>query len=172
VNFGANHFTTIGPCTPRAGAAVNLPALVLQAFERVPLPEPRLAIQPPKGKTLIGLNTIFSTKSDPFTRTLTLLGRRIELRIHASSYAWIHGDRTTQTTDWAGRPWERGLPMDRYITHIYEDIGAVRPQVRITWSADFRVGNGPWLPVNGTVDRTSPPTDLQVLEAEPKLVAP
>jgi hypothetical protein len=161
------------PCRPGQTAnGPNLPALVLRAFQSIPLPEPHLDIQPPRGKTLIGLETILSTHAGPFTRNLTLLGRSVELRIHASSYAWIHGDGTTQTTDWAGRPWERGLPIDRYITHIYEDTGRFAPSVRVTWSADYRVGNGPWLPVNGAVHRTSPPTDLQVLEAEPKLVAP
>lgn len=160
-------------CDPdEASAQQALPGLVLRAFQRIPLPEPHLAIQPPKGKTLIGLETILSTEAEPFTRALTLLGRRIELRIHATSYEWIHGDGTTQTTDWAGRRWERGLPIDRYITHTYEDTGTVGPQVHVTWSAEYRVGNGAWQPVNGTVERTSPPSALQVLEAEPKLVAP
>lgn len=158
-------------CEPPAPAA-DLPGAVLRAFQRIPLPEPRLDIQPPKGKTLIGLETILSTHAEPFTRTLTLLGRRVELRIHASSYEWIHGDGTTQTTDWAGRAWERGVAIERYIAHVYEDTGNFDPSVRVTWSADYRVGNGPWQTVSGTVDRTSPPAQLQVLEAEPKLVAP
>jgi hypothetical protein len=172
VNFGTNNFTTIGPCTPPAGAAANLPALVLRAFQRIPLPEPHLDIQPPKGKTLIGLETIFSTQAEPFNRTLTLLGRRVELRIHATSYDWIHGDDTSQTTDWAGRPWERGVPMERYISHAYEDTGSVNPTVRVTWTAEYRVNGGAWQPVNGTVDRGSPAATLVILEAEPKLVAP
>ncbi|RJS46465.1 hypothetical protein D4739_09750 [Nocardioides cavernaquae] len=149
-----------------------MPTAVLRAFQRIPLPEPRLDIQPPNGKTLIGLEAIFSTEAEPFIRNLRLLGRSVDLRIHASSYEWIHGDTTTQTTDWPGKPWQRGTSIDSYITHIYEDTGNVQPQVRVTWSADYRVGNGPWQPVNGTVVRTSPPANLQVLEAEPKLVAP
>jgi hypothetical protein len=150
----------------------NLPALVLRAFQRIPLPEPALAIQPPNGKTLIGLETIFSTQAEPFTRNLRLLGQSIQLRIHTSSYEWIHGDGTTQATDWSGRVWERGVPKDRYITHTYEHTGNVAPRVRVTWTAEYRVGNGPWQPVNGTVDRTSPSVQIQVLEAEPQLVAP
>jgi hypothetical protein len=162
-------------CTPGTGNTTigpSLPALVLRAFQRIPLPEPALAIQPPNGKTLIGLETIFSTQAEPFTRNLRLLGQSIQLRIHTSSYEWIHGDGTSQTTDWSGRPWQRGVPKDRYITHTYEHTGDVAPRVRVTWTAEYRVGNGPWQPVNGTVERTSPPATLQVLEAEPQLVAP
>lgn len=172
--WDAEEFSTSGnSCTPGAGnPQESLPGLVLRAFQRIPLPQPQLNIQPPKDKTLIGLETIYSTKAEPFNRTLNLLGRRVELRIKATAYEWRHGDGTTQDTDWAGKPWQRGTSIESYITHIYEDTGRFNPTVRVTWSADYRVGNGAWQPVNGTVDRTSPPADLQVLEAEPQLVAP
>jgi len=169
---GLNYFDA-GPCSPSAASAgTNLPDLVLRAFQRIPLPAPTLDIQPPKGKTLIGLETIYSTKAEPFTRNLTLLGQPIQLRIHATSYTWNHGDNTTQTTDWPGKPWQRGTSIDSYITHTYQDTGNVTPTVRVTWSAEYRVSNGTWQPVNGTVERTSPPTALQIVEAEPQLVAP
>jgi hypothetical protein len=151
-------------------ARPSLPALVLRAFERVPLPEPRLSIQPPKGRTLVGLETIFSTQAEPFTRTLTLLGRQVELRITPSRFHWLHDDSTTQTTDWPGKPWDSDQPdIDGYVTHLYEHTGTVRPGVEVTWSAQYRVGNGPWQDVDGTVTRTSPRAELQVLEGEPVL---
>jgi hypothetical protein len=159
-------------CHDPAITGPNLPALVLRAFQRIPLPAPTLDIQPPKGKTLIGLETIYSTKAEPFTRNLTLLGQPIQLRIHATSYTWNHGDNTTQTTDWPGKPWERGTSIEHYITHTYDNTGNVTPSVQVTWSAEYRIGNGTWQPVNGTVERTSPPTALQIVEAEPQLVAP
>ena len=158
------------PCTPEQAARPSLPAQVLQAFRRVPLPEPQLSIQPPKGKTLVGLETIFSTRAEPFTRTLTLLGRRITLRIEPSSFLWHHGDGTSQTTDWSGKAWDRDEPeIDGYLTHVYEHTGTVRPSVEVTWSAEFRVGGGAWQPVNGTVTRAGAPVPLQVLEGQPVL---
>ncbi|HSX67266.1 hypothetical protein [Nocardioides sp.] len=136
----------------------------------MPLPEPQLSIQPPKGKTLVGLETIFSTRAEPFTRTLTLLGRRITLRIEPSSFLWHHGDGTSQTTDWSGKAWDRDEPeIDGYLTHVYEHTGTVRPSVEVTWSAEFRVGGGAWQPVNGTVTRAGAPVPLQVLEGQPVL---
>lgn len=167
---GATEFSIGSPCEPSSAERESLPALVLRAFERVPLPEPRLSIQPPKGRTLVGLETIFSTQAEPFTRTLTLLGRRVELRISPSTFTWLHDDTTTQTTDWPGKPWDSDQPdIDGYVTHLYEHTGTVRPGVEVTWSAQYRVGNGPWQDVNGTVTRTSPRADLQVLEGEPVL---
>lgn len=83
-----------------------------------------------------------------------------------------HGDQTSQTTIWSGIPWRNGLSMDSYITHVYEHTGHVTPSVSVTWSAEYRVDNGPWLPVNGTVTRASQPTALEIVEAEPRLVAP
>lgn len=171
---GGNGDFTIGePCEPAEAdqaARPSLPALVLRAFQRVPLPEPQLSIQPPKGKTLVGLETIFSTKAEPFTRTLTLLGRQVQLKIEPSSFTWHHGDETTQSTDWPGKAWRNDQPdIDTYITHVFEHTGTVRPGVEVTWSAEYRVGNGPWQDVNGTVSRTSPRATLQVVEGEPVL---
>lgn len=148
----------------------SLPAMVLRAFRRVPLPEPALSIQPPDGKTLVGLETIFSTKAQPFTKTLTLLGRKVTLKIEPSSFVWHHGDGTSRTTDWAGKAWDHDSPdIDGYLTHVYEHTGAVRPSVEVTWSAQFRVGGGAWRPVNGTVTRTGAPVPLQILEGQPVL---
>lgn len=175
MHTGTDVYWMQAPCVgaqASSGPALSLPAAVLQAFRRVPLPEPQLSIQPPKGKTLVGLETIFSTKAEPFTRTLTLLGRQITLRIEPSSFLWHHGDGTSHTTDWAGKAWDRDEPeIDGYLTHVYEHTGTVRPSVEVTWSAEFRVGGGAWRPVNGTVTRAGAPVPLQVVEGEPVLNA-
>lgn len=173
----ANSDHAVGPpCEPseaEQAARPSLPSLVLRAFQRVPLPEPQLSIQPPKGKTLVGLETIFSTRAEGFTRNLTLLGRQVQLRIEPSSFTWLHGDDTSQTTDWAGKAWSNDEPdIDGYLTHVYEHTGTVRAGVEVTWSAEYRVGNGPWQTVDGTVTRTSPRAELVVVEGEPVLNAP
>lgn len=158
------------PCEPSGTSGASFPAAIRRAFERVPLPEPVLSIQPPKGKTLVGLETIFSTEAEPFTRTLQLLGRRMELRIEPSGFAWVHGDGTTQSTDWAGKAWDRDEPeIDGYITHLYERTGTVRPRVAVTWSAEYRVNGGDWQSVDGTVTREGAPAELAVLEGQPVL---
>lgn len=159
------------PCTPTTQTTQpSLPSLVLRAFQRVPLPVSELSIQPPKGKTLVGLETIFSTKAAPFTKTLTLLNRQVQLRIRPASFVWHHGDGTTQQTDWAGKAWDHDSPdIDGYLTHVFEHAGTVRPSVEVTWEADYRVGTGAWQPVNGTVTRQGPATRLRIVEGQPVL---
>ena len=60
-------------------------ALVLRAFQRIPVPASKVSIQPPGGKTLVNLETIFSTEAAEFTRTIGLLGHRVDLEISPSA---------------------------------------------------------------------------------------
>jgi hypothetical protein len=143
---------------------------VLRAFRRIPVPASEVSIQPPGGETLVNLDTIFSTRATGFTRTLGLLGHRVELDIEPSSYRWVNGDGTTQVTDWAGKPWTKGTPLGEFITHRYADAAdRVQPRVDTTWTARYRVDGGPWRDVGGTVTITGQPFDLAVLSATPHL---
>ncbi len=146
------------------------PGAVLRAFRRVPLPESELVIQPPGGQTLVGLETIFSTQARGFTEELRLLGRRVELAIEPSSYTWVNGDGTSQTTDWPGRRWRRGLPMSSYVSHVYDEPVRVVTRVDTTWTARFRVARGDWQEVPGTVTIEGEESPLRVRSASPRLV--
>ena len=143
---------------------------MLRAFERVPLPESELVVQPPGGQTLVGLDTIFSTEADGFTETVTLLGRSVELDIRPSSYRWSHGDSTEQTTDWPGEEWRRGGDASRYVTHIYDDRMRISTSVDTTWTAQYRVDGGAWQEVPGTVTIEGEAASLRVRSASPHLV--
>jgi hypothetical protein len=145
-------------------------ALVLRAFQRIPVPASRVSIQPPGGKTLVNLETIFSTQAQEFPRTIGLLGHRVDLEIWPSRFDWVTGDGADFATDWAGRPWEKGVPMGEFITHTYDDAEGVTTRVDTTWSARYRVDGGPWQDVGGTVMIEGEPFDLTVLSAAPHLV--
>ena len=145
-------------------------ALVLRAFQRIPVPASRVSIQPPGGKTLVNLETIFSTEAQEFTRTIGLLGHRVDLEIWPSRFEWVTGDGADFATDWAGRPWEKGVPMGELITHTYDDAQGVTTRVDTTWSARYRVDGGSWDDVGGTVTIEGEPFELSVLSAEPHLV--
>jgi len=144
---------------------------VLRAFRRIRVPDSEVVIQPPGGKTLVNLDTVFSTQAEGFTRTIGLLGHRVELDITPSEFRWVNGDGTVQVTDWAGRPWREGTPLADLITHRYDDaVHGLRPRVDTTWSARYRVDGGPWREVPGTVTITGSSYDLAVLSAWPALV--
>lgn len=146
------------------------PGMITRAFRRVPLPESTLTIQPPGGETLVNFDTLFSTQAEPFTHTLTMLGQTVELDITPTSFTWQHGDGTHQTTTTPGVPFHENLPQDTYISYQYDDADhTVHPAVDTTWTARFRINNGPWQPVDGTVTMTGDPTTLTILEASPRL---
>lgn len=158
---------------PEAAAAPPqvTPGMVAAAFRRVPLPDSDLALAPPGGKTLVGLETVLWTGAEPFTEGLTLLGQRVELEIQPSSFAWSHGDGTGQETTGPGVPYTEGRPMSDYVSHAYTRISdAFALSVDTTWSARFRVGDGPWRDVGETVTIDGPSVQLEVVEAEPNLV--
>ena len=154
-----------------APADVLTPGRILEAFERVDLPEAPLEVQPPGGVTLVNFDTILHTDAQPFTETVQLLNRQITFDIEPSEFTWTLGDGRTLTTTDPGRAWRSGLPMDEYVSHRYAEAGTVRLQLTTTWSARWRLPSGPWRPVAGTVDITSPPQDLEVTTARPQLVS-
>lgn len=138
---------------------------VTRAFRRLPLPEAQLIIQPPNGRTLVNFETNFYTEQGEFTRTVTLLGRQVELRIWPASFEWRFGDGESDQTTSPGAAYP-----DLEITHEYQQKGRVGPSVDTTYAAQFRVGGGPWRDVAGTVTIAGSPQDLRVVEARPVLV--
>jgi hypothetical protein len=141
------------------------PGLVLQALRRIDLPASDLNVQPPGGRTLVNFETNFFTENGAFTRTVRLLGQRVELRIWPASFGWRFGDGSATTTSDPGSPYPH---LD--ITHRYLDKGRVSPSVDTTYAARFRVGGGPWRDVNGTVTIPGSPEGLRVVTARPVLV--
>jgi hypothetical protein len=141
------------------------PGLVLQALRRIDLPASDLNVQPPGGRTLVNFETNFFTENGEFTRTVRLLGQRVELRIWPASFGWRFGDGSATTTSDPGSPYPH---LD--ITHRYLDKGRVSPSVDTTYAARFRVGGGPWRDVNGTVTIPGSPEGLRVVTARPVLV--
>jgi hypothetical protein len=148
-----------------ASQPVLTPGLVAAAFRRVDLPEAELIVQPPGGRTLVNFETNFYTERDEFTRTVTLLGRQVTLRIWPAEFGWRFGDGHETWTTSAGSAYPK-----LEITHRYLQTGRVAPSVATTYAAEFRVGSGPWRDVSGTVTIPGTPEGLRVVEARPVLV--
>jgi hypothetical protein len=151
------------PAAPAAAPALTA-GRVLQAFQRIPLPHLRSVTQPDE-KTLVNFDTIFYVDADQFQRTLTLLGRRVTLAITPSSFTWNHGDGTSSVTSTPGAPY----PSKDVVYRYQKAHRTVAHSVTIVWTARYRVGNGPWQDVPGSVNTTGPATDLRIAEATPVL---
>lgn len=83
----------------------------------------------------------------------------------AYSFDWRFGDGAALTTTTPGAPYP-----DLQVTHAYRQPGTYAADVTVTWTADFRVGGGPWQAVGGSVTTTSEPLGLWAREATPVLV--
>ena len=155
-------------------ATVDIPAEVLRAFKEVTLPESTITVQPPGGETLVNLPTILSTSAERHQIPVHLGRVNIDvlLEVWPSSFAWHHGDGTSQSTTTPGKPWTEGADMADLITHTYAKTSeGLDLSVDTTWSAQFKVvGQPDWRPVDGTVTIAGAPVTVAVLEAKPQLV--
>jgi hypothetical protein len=141
------------------------PGVVAVALQRIPLPASVLQVQPANGRTLVNFETNFFTDTAPFDRTVTLLGQQVDLHIVPSGFGWRFGDGAVLSTDDAGAPYP-----DLRITHTYERKGDVAPAVDTTYTATYRVNDGPWADVPGSVTIPGAPVALEVVSATPVLV--
>ena len=72
----------------------------------------------------MNFETNFYTERGEFTRTVTLLGRQVELRIWPAEFGWRFGDGTRRRTTSAGAAYP-----NLEITHRYLQTGRVAPSV-------------------------------------------
>lgn len=142
-------------------------AAIAAAVWRLPLPASGLHIQPVKGRTLVNLRTNFYATNAPIERTITLLGRRIHVRVWASRYAWRFGDGSRRSTTSAGAPYPNLLVNHRYLR---EEV--VHPSLSTTYVAEYRIGQQAWRPVSGSASIPSPRQRLDVVTATPRLTNP
>jgi hypothetical protein len=141
------------------------PGMVAAALQVIPLPPSELQVQPANGRTLVNFATNFYTDTAPFDRTVTLLGQRVDLHIVPSGFGWRFGDGKSLETADAGAPYP-----DLRVTHTYQRKGDVAPAVDTTYTATYRVNDGPWADVPGSVTVAGVPVGLEVLTATPVLV--
>ena len=138
---------------------------VLREVRRLPLPKAQLAIQP-ADRTLVNLDTVFSTTAPKFDRTVTILGQRVRIIAKPTRYAWHFGAGATLTTATPGRPYPA---MD--VTHQYTKSDQMhRPRVDVTFSISYSVDGGPTQSLAQTITTEGPAASLTTREATPVLV--
>jgi hypothetical protein len=134
------------------------PGMVLTAIKQFGLPN-LAGHRQPEGKTLVNFDTNFYVTPQPFTRTITLLGRSVDVEATPTQYTWLHGDGTSTATTGPGAPYP-----DLTVTYAYQHAGMVAPSVQVTYAARFRVEGGAWQQIPETVTVDGPVSSLQVVE--------
>jgi hypothetical protein len=139
---------------------------VRRAFEELKLAPGTLVIQPPDGLTLVNFKTNFyTTTTTPTTLTVTLLDQPVTLEATPATYTWHFGDgQTTSTTD-PGAAYPKLT-----ITHDYQLKGDYLPSLSTTYTGRYKIADGPWQTIPGTVTIDGPGQPLRAIEAQPKLV--
>ncbi|MBW9205386.1 hypothetical protein KV097_05460 [Mumia sp. zg.B17] len=138
---------------------------MLREVRRLPLPKASLSIQP-ADRTLVNLDTVFSTVPPAFDRTVTILGQRVHVTGTASRYTWHFGDGATTATTGPGRPYPA---LD--VTHRYAKADRThRPRVDVTFTISYAVSGGPTQTLGQTITTDGVPAALTTHEAVPVLI--
>jgi len=162
-------------CQPTGPPQVSAAMVREQAVRLIPTAAVGVA---PRTSTLVNIQTIMWVGA-PETRTLapvTILGQRVTIAITLDHVAWDYGDGDADTTtdpgkayDSAGDPCATPMCAD-YFGHVYARTGAMTVAATVSWTATFRVGNGPVVPIPGTIDGPAGQSTVRVLQARGVLV--
>jgi len=122
-------------------------------FAELPFEAPTVNLQPDRGWVLVNMDTVVYADGAPQVLTTELLGVPVAVRATPVEFAWDFGDGAAPVvTTSGGQPWP-----NQTIAHAY--TAAAQEQVvtlTTTWSGEFQVaGQGPWIPIAGTVTTTS-----------------
>ena len=143
--------------------------LALEEFRTYSWPRSTVTVQPPGGKTLVNLETVFYTSNnEPATHVFRLGGREVTVEATPVTYVWKHGDGSSESTRSAGHAYP-----DHDVFHVYGTTGSFAVSVDTVYgNGRYRVGQGEWKSIQGapTVTIIGLAADLEVLEATPQLV--
>jgi len=129
----------------------------------------------PNGWAVVGVPANFWAEVRPMTVSGTLLGGPAQVRFTPQVYRWIYGDGSERATGTPGASWAALGQQELTATatsHDYGERGARQARVEVLYSAEYQVGDGPWLPVVGAVTGTTPPAPMLVVTERTVLTPP
>lgn len=135
-------------------------------FRRLPIPAAGLKVQPADRRTLVNVPTNLYAQSQATILPTTILGFPIRVRATPSRFHWKYGDGRALTTANAGGPYPR---LDT--AHTYAQPGRQTVTLATEYTGEYSVDGGPWQPIDGTANVTSPGIGLTVEEARAHLVS-
>lgn len=151
----------------------NIAARILNDFRQLPVNPGTLEAQP-FPHTLKGGPTNFYTTATEQAFNVTILGQAVHLTATPASFTYNFGDTTSLgPTPAAGYaiPEADWLLNKTRTSHIYTETGNYPATITTSFTGTYSVNNGPPLPINGTLDLTTPPKTIQVWKTERALVA-
>ncbi|WP_426004523.1 hypothetical protein ACPFL9_18985 [Paenarthrobacter sp. NyZ202] len=156
-----------------ADVLAEIAARILTDFQHLPINPGTVEIQP-FPHTLIGAPTNTYTTATTQTFNTTILGQNVHLTATPTSHTYTYGDGTTlgPTPDHGAPLPEKHWLQDKTRTsHTYTTTGNYPITVTTTFTGTYSVNNGPPLPINGTLNLTTPPKTIHAWKTERALVA-
>ncbi len=151
----------------------NIAARILTDFRQLPVNPGSLEAQP-FPHTLKGGPTNFYATTGEQGFDVTILGQTVHLTATPANYTYTFGDGTTLgPTPAAGYsiPEAEWLNNETRTSHTYTDTGNYQATLTTSFTGTYSVNNGPPLPINGTLDITTPAKTIHVWKTEKALVA-
>lgn len=164
-----------GPWCPATPTTAVPPASIRSHAIRL---LPKISIgTAPIGTTLINIQTILwaGTNTIRSLGTPTVTGQPVAIRVRFTHANWDYGDGNTDSLDQPGKPYTDADPCKvvscpDYQGHIFTTTGTKTVTMSVTWSAQYRIGNGPWQNLDGTITGPASSTTITVRQARGILV--
>lgn len=132
-----------GGAPARPAPPTRIPESQFQTFD---IPSPTIHAWP-KDWAVIGKPAAFWTDAETSYIDMTLLTYAVTVKVTPEKYYWDFGDNTGGTTSKTG---SKPRPGDEpQIGHDYQKTGAKTVGMTATFSGEFSVDGGPWLPIDG-----------------------
>ena len=157
----------IGPDVPGADGRQVVVDVTVEDFRRLPLPPATSVVEPPGGQVLINIETNTYATAERVVVPTEVLGQSVRVRATPVAYAWDYGDGASL----GPVPDPGGPHPDLSAAHVYTAPGTYPVTLTTTYAGEFSVGGGPWLPIDGTAEVTSPARSVTAHALRNELVA-
>ncbi|MBN9620087.1 MAG: hypothetical protein J0H43_10210 [Actinobacteria bacterium] len=107
---------------------------------------------------------------------VTVVGRRVQVRIAFERASWTFGDGASDTSAVPGKPYDqahdpcRTAQCPHYYGHTYTQLGHRTITLRVAWRARFSLDGRTWRDIPQSVAGPAERRDLDVVEARGILV--
>lgn len=143
-----------------AELSIDWYSIALETMTTYGWPAAELTVRP-GAEVLVNGETHFSTTlSGAETVTRSLHGRVLTVRATPVRYDWVFGDGDSV----------KSLTADAGVVHVYPSKGEYGARVDVTYTGEYRVGQGAWTPISTSRTVRGPELLLTALEAKPVLV--
>ncbi len=154
-------------------------SLAIQEFYQTQVKVPAPKMHPPDQRTLVNFPNVLWTDFTGYERDTDIQAADVRLKFTPVSYRWNFGDGKTLTTKNPGKPYDPDLTdrvdqvEDQYpVTHRFTDTGKATISVTVVLNGQFSVNGGPWQPITGSIQATSPDVTIDVAQARGQLILP